>query len=190
VKLDGDRNMRKDFFRYIILILLAGVVLFWSVGVPPGASFDPITRTFSWTPDYEQAGDYTAFFQGADDGIPPELDSEQISIITENVNRPPILAAIGNKRVNEGETLTIVIAASDPDGDDLAYSATNLPVGAVFDAPTQTFAWTPTHGQAGSYNVTFTVSDNGIPRKLDSEGITIIVITGGVPRIFFPVGPT
>ncbi len=182
--------MEKDFFRYIILILLAGVVLLWSVSVLPGAIFDPMTRTLSQTPDYEQAGNYAVFFHVADEGISPELEPDEISIIAENVNRPPILAPIGNKRVNEGETLTIVIAASDPDGDDLAYSATNLPVGAVFDPATQTFAWTPPHGQAGSYNVTFTVSDNGIPPKQDSEGITITVIGGSVPRIFFPVGPT
>lgn len=182
--------MRSGFVGYIILNVVAGVVLFWSVGVPPGASFDPMTQILRSTPDYEQAADYALFSQIADAGMPPELDSEEMSIIAENVNRPPILAPIGNKRVNEGETLTFIIAASDPDGDDLAYSATNLPVGAVFDAATQTFAWTPTHGQAGSYNVTFTVSDNGTPPKLDSEETTIIVITGSVPRIFFPVGPT
>ena len=182
--------MRKNFFRYITPIVLAGLMLFLGVGTPTGASFDPATQTFRWIPDYEQAGDYTVFFQVVDDGMPPELDSEEITIIVGNVNRPPILATIGNKTVNQGETLTFVIAASDSDGDALAYSATNLPVGAVFDAATQTFAWTPTHKQAGSYKVTFMVSDNGIPPKLDSEEITIIIRRTSIPRIFFPVGPT
>jgi hypothetical protein len=190
LELERDEEMRKNFFRYITLIVLAGLMLFWVVGTPTGASFNPATQTFRWIADYEQAGNYTVFFQVVDDGMPAEVDSEEITIIVGNVNRPPILATIGNKTVNQGETLTFVVTGSDPDGDDLAYSATNIPVGAVFDAATQTFAWTPTHEQAGSYNVTFTVSDNGIPPKLDSEGITITVISGGVPRIFFPVGPT
>jgi len=183
--------MGNGFFRYITLIVLAGLMLFWGVGVPPGARSDPITQTLSWTPDYEQAGDYTGFFEVVDDRMPPELYSEEITITVSNVNRPPILAPIGNKTVNAGETLTFVIAANDPDGDVLAYSATNLPVGAVFDVGTQTFAWTPTHKQAGSYNITFMVSDNGTPAKLDSEEITITVRKiGSIPPIFFPVGPT
>ena len=126
-----------------------------------------------------------------------------IAISTPDINKANVINSISSNnsppnkpvitipdKIVVGKPFKIEVILSDPDGDDLAYSASNLPVGAVFHAATRTFTWKPTQGQLGRHNVTFMVSDNGIPRKLDSEGITIIVITGGVPRIFFPVGPT
>jgi hypothetical protein len=66
-------------------------------------------------------------------------------------NYPPVLGAIGNKSVSEGDLLQFTISATDPDGDSLVYSATNLPSGASFNPGTRTFTWTPGSGQAGSY---------------------------------------
>lgn len=183
--------MGDGFFRYIILIASAGVVLFWSVGVPPSASFDPMTENLSRTSDYELAGKDTVISQVAGDK-PSELDSEKITTTTSNVNHPPILASIGNKTVTIIKTLTFVVAASDPDGDALVYLATGLPVGAVFDATTQTFEWRPMYprAQMGDFDVTFMVSDNGIPPKQDFEVITITVRPVKIPPIFIPAGPT
>lgn len=89
------------------------------------------------------------------------------------VNSPPQLDPIGDKAVLEGETLLFIISASDPEEDPLAFSAFDLPAGAVFDPDTQVFTWTPTYGQAGVYaGVTFSVSDGELS---DSEAITITV---------------
>lgn len=88
-------------------------------------------------------------------------------------NNPPILYSIGDKTVNEGESLSFTIAASDPDGDLLTYSASNMPAGASFNAATQVFAWTPDSSQVGTYaNVRFTVTDGALTA---SENITITV---------------
>ena len=92
-----------------------------------------------------------------------------------------MLAAIGNKTVNEGQSLTFTISATDPDGDNLTYSASNLPSGATFTPATRTFSWTPSYTQAGTYaNVHFQVSDGSLT---DSENITILVIDNTPPRI-------
>jgi hypothetical protein len=100
--------------------------------------------------------------------IPVDLVNGSVSI-----NRPPVLASIGNRTVDEGATLTFTISASDPDGGPLAYSASNLPSGASFEPATRTFSWTPDHSQAGTYpDVRFTVSDGSLE---DSEDITITV---------------
>ncbi|MFZ2356977.1 MAG: cohesin domain-containing protein, partial [Candidatus Omnitrophota bacterium] len=94
--------------------------------------------------------------------------------ITEKPNNPPVLSAIGNKSVNEGETLTLTISATDPDNDNLTYSATGLPTGATFTASTKTFSWTPGYNQAGTYPaVHFSVADT--KGGTDSEDITITV---------------
>src|SRR5262249_570659 len=67
------------------------------------------------------------------------------------VNQQPVLSQISNKSVDEGQALTFTVSATDPDGDALTYSASNLPAGATFDPDTRTFSWTPTYDQAGSY---------------------------------------
>jgi len=139
--------------------------------LPTGASFDAGTRTFSWTPSFDQAGTYSDIHFEVSDG---ELtDSENITITVSNVNRPPVLNAIGNKSINEGEILEFTISASDPDADPLTYTASNLPLGASFNAGTRAFSWTPSFDQAGTYsNVHFEVSDG---QYTDSEDITITV---------------
>jgi hypothetical protein len=90
-------------------------------------------------------------------------------------HRPPVLNTIGAKRVDENSLLTFTVTASDPDGDGLTYSASNVPTGASFNAASQTFGWTPGYGAAGNYTVTFTVTDNGSPVQSDSEEVTITV---------------
>jgi hypothetical protein len=139
--------------------------------LPSGANFNASTRTFSWTPSYTQAGSYTGVhFQVSDGSL---TASEDITIIVTNINRTPVLTAIGNKTTNEGQTLTFTITGSDPDGDALTYSVSNLPAGASFNAATHTFTWTPNYAQAGTYsNIRFQVSDGTLTA---SEAITITV---------------
>lgn len=85
------------------------------------------------------------------------------------INDPPVLASIGNKVVYKGQTLTINISATDPNGNPLAYSASNLPQGATFD--NATFQWTPT--QSGiSRNLHFEVSD-GLATDFENIMITV-----------------
>ncbi|UCG49584.1 MAG: hypothetical protein JSU94_07345, partial [Phycisphaerales bacterium] len=98
-------------------------------------------------------------------------DSETVSIIVENVNRPPVLETIGAKSVDENKLLTFTVNASDPDPDTIQYSATGLPSGATLTG--QNFNWTPTHSQADrTYSVTFVASDGHLQ---DSETINITV---------------
>ena len=77
------------------------------------------------------------------------------------------------KPVNEKEPLEFALSATDADGDQLVYSAFNLPEGASFDADTRTFSWTPRYDQAGVYTVQFEVSDGELT---DSEDVTIAVV--------------
>ncbi|NQU12222.1 putative Ig domain-containing protein, partial [bacterium] len=91
-------------------------------------------------------------------------------------NQPPVLDSIGPKTANEGEALSFVVSASDPDTPSLSYAATGLPGGASFDAATQTFSWTPASGQEGTYNVTFIVSDGNL-----SDGETVTIAMGDIP---------
>jgi len=52
-------------------------LIYSASNLPEGASFDPSTRTFSWTPRYDQAGVYSVHFEVSDGQL---TDSEDITI--------------------------------------------------------------------------------------------------------------
>jgi len=102
-----------------------------------------------------------------DHSLAPKLHIEYSG----DLNRAPVLQPIGHKSTDEGELLKFAIFASEPDGDPLTYSTSNLPEGADF--ADQTFSWTPDYHQAGVYEgVHFQVSDGELT---DSQDITIVV---------------
>jgi len=155
----------------------AGTVFTYSgTNLPSGASINPTTGVFTWTPSYSQANTYLGVvIQVADStGL---TDSETITITVNDVNGPPILSAIGNRTVNENSLLTFTATATDPDpGTVFTYSGTNLPSGATIDAVTGIFDWTPDYTQSGVYSgIVITVADNGSPVKTDTETISITV---------------
>jgi hypothetical protein len=143
--------------------------------LPPGATFDPLTRTFSWTPGFDQAGVYPNIHFAVSDG--DLTDAEDITITVVNFDLPPTLNAIGDKSINEQVLLAFTVNATDPDNDTLTYSASNLPPGATFNAPTGTFSWTPNAGQKGTYTgIHFAASDGNLT---DYQNITITVTASG-----------
>ena len=87
-----------------------------------------------------------------------------------------MLNPIGAKSVDEGNLLTFTVTTSDPDEDGLTLSASNVPTGASFSPSSQVFSWTPDYGDAGIYNVQFTVTDNGTPAESDLEIVPITVV--------------
>ena len=90
-------------------------------------------------------------------------------------NRAPVLDFIGPKGVNEGETLDFTVSATDPDGNNMVFSAAPLPTGASFNPDTRRFVWTPDFLDAGQYTVTFKVEDDGEPPRSDTEDVLITV---------------
>jgi hypothetical protein len=77
----------------------------------------------------------------------------------------PALEFIPDRTGVEGQTLSFVVQAADPDGTIPKLSAAPLPAGAIFTEPgggIGAFAWTPAVGQAGRYEVYFTASDGGL----------------------------
>ncbi|NOQ42499.1 MAG: hypothetical protein GQ563_08380, partial [Desulfuromusa sp.] len=73
-----------------------------------------------------------------------------------------------------------VVSASDINGDSLSYSASALPIGAVFDVEQQRFSWTPDYTQAGNFSVHITVTDGLFS---DSETVEITVTNSDRPPI-------
>jgi hypothetical protein len=139
--------------------------------LPAGATFDPHTGTFSWTPGYDQAGIYPDIHFEVSNG--EFTDSEDITVTVVDMEHPPELDLIGDKSVDEGQLITFTLNATDPDDNPLVYSASNLPPGAAFDPQTRAFSWIPGAAQFGVYpGIHFEVSDGVLT---DSEDITITV---------------
>ena len=151
-------------------------------GVPSGAGFNTSTATFSWTPTTDQSGTYSVTFQ-ASDGT--ETDSETIVITVTDVNQAPVFNPIGSKTVAEGNELAFSVNAGDADGNILNYSASGLPAGATFSATTHAFSWIPGSDQAGSYSVTFQVSDG---TATDTETVAITVTDVNQPPVLAAIG--
>ena len=64
-----------------------------------------------------------------DNGSPAASDFETVTITVGNVNRPPVLGAIGAKSVNENQALTFTATATDPDGNAFTFSGATCPPG-------------------------------------------------------------
>ncbi|RKX21878.1 MAG: hypothetical protein DRP35_03265, partial [Candidatus Zixiibacteriota bacterium] len=147
--------------------------------LPAGYTF--VGNVFDWTPTYDDAGVYTATFTVSDGTL---TDEETITITVNNVNRTPVLNAIGNQITDENVQLTFTASGSDPDSDALAYTMTSdLPAGYTFVG--NVFDWTPTFNDAGVYTATITVTDGLLT---DEETITITVNDVNRAPVLSPVG--
>lgn len=148
--------------------------------LPAGATFVASTGTFSWTPGYDQAGEYKDIeFTVTDSGTPLQLAMETITIAVGNVNRSPIFADPGSYTVLEANPLRFGVSATDPDHNAVTLSASDMPSGSMFDASTGTFSWTPIRGQAGVYTVHFIATDND--SSPSSSSIDVVVTVGANP---------
>ncbi|HEG43747.1 MAG TPA: hypothetical protein ENH94_06845 [Phycisphaerales bacterium] len=171
----GNRTVNEN---ETLTINVAASVTVTAQPLPTGATF--VGNTFAWTPTSDQAGTYIVTFTATDGAA---SDSETVTITVNNVNRPPVVAPIGNMTVDEEQAVSFDVTATDADGDTLTLSAADLPQGASF--ANGTFAWTPADGQAGAYTVTFTATDGAAS---DSETVTITVNNVNRPPVVDPIG--
>jgi hypothetical protein len=126
------------------------------------ATAAPVAGSFAFTaPDTVlNAGVYNAavVFLPADTAHYNSV-SGSVTVTVNRVPNPPELQPIEDKRVEEGQTISFLVTATDVDHDTLTLSAQNLPAGAQFTAASGLFVWTPAAGTAGVYPVTFGASD-------------------------------
>ena len=119
--------------------------------------------TLTWTPTYNDSGSRVVTFTAANALVGNALTTVRIT----NADRSPVLGAPANVSAAENGQLSVVVTASDPDGDALTLTANlgSLPAGhnAVFTrAPgnsSGTLTWTPTYSDAGIRVVIFTATN-------------------------------
>ena len=120
--------------------------------------------------DVDTTGEYTLYYVSPDNvNQAPVLDAIEY-------NQAPVLNPI---EIYELTQISLTAMASDPENAPLTLTAKNLPVGATFvdnGDGTGVFNWTPAAGQAGSYDIAFTVSDGELT---DEQRVTINVFAAG-----------
>jgi len=105
-------------------------------------------------------------------------------------NVAPTLDPIGNKSANAYVNTHFITTASD-NGDQiddvLTFSVSpTLPPGATYNTSSGEFSWTPSPSQAGTYTLTFCVSDGNAS---DCETIVITVSANNNPPVAVAGGP-
>jgi hypothetical protein len=114
-----------------------------------------------------------------DNGSPPLSDLKTFTVTVNEVNQAPALATISDGTVSPGTALTFTVTATDAD---LPANALNYtlgpgsPQGAIIDAASGLFAWTPTTAQEGTTNrITVSVTDDGVPPLSETKSFNAVV---------------
>lgn len=131
--------------------------------------------SLSWVPDYGQEGLHRLTFTASDNLL---LSTRLVEVEVLARNRQPQFTQPGDRQINEGETLSFVVSASDPDNDALTLSAVDLPAGASFDPSNGLFSFTPGFSQAGSYAPVFTAEDG----RGGSASVTVAITVADLNR--------
>jgi hypothetical protein len=129
-----------------------------------GATLDPVTGVFRWTPSATQALGPTVFrILAIDDGDPAGADSETFVItVTGAANQAPAISSEPVLTATEGQAYAYNITATDPDGDDLSITAELKPEWLVFldnGDGTASLSGTPGPADVGPHNVVLQVDD-------------------------------
>ena len=129
---------------------------------------DPVNFSFSkpldekgeWQTNYGDAGEYIVTIT-ATDGI---LETERkVKLVVERVNVPPLITALNDITVDEGEIVDFEPKVTDPNND---------PVNVEVSAPLKEGEFTTDHTSAGEYKIKVVASDG----ELESEASFMLTI--------------
>jgi hypothetical protein len=163
--------------------------LTYGVGVlPTGAAFDPITKTFTWTPSTGQAGTYLVTFTVTDSG--GLSDSESITITVSNDGKcAPTLCSdfvTGGGWINDKATFGVSggIRNDKPWGDlsfndhkGVSVKSTKVMAYTVIDPVTRKIEGIARVNGKGSFTYTVVVADNGEPGR-NRDNFSLVLSNG------------
>lgn len=106
-----------------------------------------------------------------------EYVSAPVSVSISSIsNRPPVISPISNIEMNEGDSIKVMVKATDPDaGQTLNYFLLGtFPGGMTINSNTGEINWRSINGPA-SYVITVGAKDNGTPEQSASTSFTVNV---------------
>lgn len=170
----GTYNIYLDNFA----VLTGKAISYGLLNAPAGASINPTTGIFTWTPSEVQGpGIYTITVRAVETG--GETDDKTFTVTVNEVNNSPDLAPISNAIVIEGNLLTFTANGTDSDlpTNLLTYSLVGAPAGASIDSASGAFTWTPLENQGPATNaIQVVVTDNGSPNLTTNRTFIVTVL--------------
>ena len=146
------------------ITLTSSLPAFVTLNAPTTGS-DSVATTLTIAPTAGDVGPHSASITATAGG---ETDTEdfQITVNAAGTNQPPAVTAPALVSGLEGTPILFTVTATDPDADPITnLTATGGPTGSTFTPngtfTSGTFSWTPSHLQAGQYDVTFTATNAG-----------------------------
>ncbi len=141
-----------------------------AVGLPPTATFDEETATFTFTPTPALKGEYVVRFIASDG----RAQSQRVLSLKVTENHPPQISLQAAKvAVDSNHVIELKHHSSDLDLDDLTFTVERLPQGAIFDARAGSIRWSPTVDDIGKHQLVATASD-GSAQATASMGIEVV----------------
>ena len=140
--------------------------LTWSAtGLPAGLSISATTGVISGTITYTATtgSPYSVTLRATDDGTPVLFTEVSFVWTVTNTNRAPVVTNPGPQSGAEGQAAALIVTGSDPDGDNLTWSATGLPVSLVIDPASGVITGSLGFTSAGTATVTVRATDAGSP---------------------------
>jgi hypothetical protein len=151
--------------------------------------------SFSFQPDFFQAGDEVVTFAAVDDGDPQSSGLLDVAITTYDINQPPEFEPVGPQSVLLGDSLVLRLVATDStdsDGGDLIMSALKKPANSVYadsGGGIGGFVFWPDTSQIGVDTAIFICYDDGIPQLSGVLNVEITVVYANQPPELAPIGP-
>jgi regulation of enolase protein 1 (concanavalin A-like superfamily) len=146
---------------------------------PAWATFSTSTGRLSGTPTSSHAGTYSNIVIRVSDGQ-ATAQLPAFSIVVGGTNRAPVISGTPSTSVVPGSAYSFQPTASDPDGNPLTFSVTNLPSWATFSSSTGRLQGTPSSSHVGTYsNIQIRVSDGTASASLPAFNITVAAVASG-----------
>jgi nitrogen fixation protein FixH len=121
----------------------------------------PLNEQGKWKTNYGDTGEYVVTITASDGELTARKD---ILLVIGRVNVPPLLKAIKDKIVKEGETVVLEPQVIDPNKDQITVTISE---------PLASGAWETDHTSAGEYEVVITASDG----ELESKEVFLLTVT-------------
>jgi len=178
---------------------------------PQGAAINAQTGEFSWQPSEAQGPGLYQITVRVTDNL-GAVGTGTLRVRVAELNQPPVIGAIEDRTVDEGELIQFNVPVTDADlpANALRFSlADGAPAGASIDPLTGRFTWAPSELQGGqSFSITVRVTDRADPtdstalqdeatfnvtvREVDSPPVfspleTLVVMPGDQVRVQFHV---
>ncbi len=131
---------------------------------------------------------YSLALDNAGNRQSPPASPNAVTTVT-MTNQAPQIAAISNQTVVAGNTLLLIVPASDPDSNTLSFAlGAGSPPGVTLNSQSGALSWQTSRTAGSSTNtITVKVTDSGIPPLSATQSFQVFVIATNTPPILSPI---